>query len=101
MKRRIALVALSLVLALIGVTAVRSYVSNADARAVSGIDATTAYVATKTVPAGTTLQQAVSQALVSRERLPKKTVPAGAVSQITAQLGSQSALSDIQAGTLL
>jgi len=101
MKRRIALVAVALVLALLGVTAVRSYVGKADARAVAGVDATDAYVVAKTIPAGTTLQRALDQGLVRKEALPKRTVPTSAVSQATAQLRSEVALGDLPAGTLL
>lgn len=101
MKRRIALVAAALVLALIGVTAVRSYVGRADARAVADLDPVEAYVAQKPIPSGTTLSDAVAQGLATVETWPRRTVPAGVVAQVTPSLGRLVATGTIPAGTLL
>ena len=101
MKRRIALVAVALVLALVGVTAIRSYVSKADARAVTELDPVQAYVAVGPIAAGTALKDAVAQGLVKPETLPRKTVPLDAVVQVTPALGNLVATGAIPAGTLL
>lgn len=101
MKRRIALVAVALTLALIGVVAIRSYVGKADARAAAGLDPVQAYVAQAVIPTGTALKDAVSQGLAKLETLPRKTVPAGALIQVTPQLGGLVATGTIPAGGLL
>lgn len=101
MKRRIVLVAVALVLALVGVTAIRSYVGKADARAVADLDPIQAYVATTAIPAGTTLKDAVAQGLATTETLPRKTVPVDAVIQVTPTLGSLVATGVVPAGSLL
>lgn len=101
MKRRITLVAVALVLALIGVVAVRSYVGKANARAVNGLDPVRAYVAEAAIPAGTTLKDAVTQGLAKTESLPRKTVPLGAVTGVTPVLGGLVAKGMIPSGTLL
>lgn len=101
MKRRIALVAAALVLALIGVTAVRSYVGKADARAVAGLDPVQAYVAQKPIPSGTALKDAVAQGLATVETWPRRTVPLGAIAQVTPSLDNLVATGPIPAGTLL
>lgn len=101
MKRRIALVAAALVLALIGVTAVRSYVGQADARAVAGLDPVKAYVAQKPIPSGTSLSDAVAQGLATVKTWPRQTVPTDAIAQVTPPLGNLVATGTIPAGTLL
>ena len=101
MKRRIALVAVALVLALIGVAVVRSYVGKADARAVAALDPVQAYVTQGAIVSGTALKDAVDQGLAKIETLPRKTVPPGAVVQVTPQLGGLVATATIPAGTLL
>jgi pilus assembly protein CpaB len=101
MKRRIALFALALVLALVGVTAVHSYVGKADARAVAGLDPVEAYVAQGTIPNGMSLKEAVGQGLAKLETLPRKTVPAGAVIQVTPALAGLVATGAVPTGSLL
>jgi len=101
MKRRLSLVALALVLAVVGTSAVFAYVNHADARAVSGLDAVKAYVAQKTINGGTSLKDAVDQGLAKLETLPRKTVPTAAITEVTPQLEGQVAIGDIPAGTLL
>ena len=101
MTRRIGLIAVALVLALIGVVAVRSYVGKADARAVSGLDPVQAYVAQVAIPFGTTLKSAVDEGLAKVEVLPRKTVPVGAVTEVTPALSSLIASGTIPSGSLL
>jgi pilus assembly protein CpaB len=94
-------VAVALLLALVGTTAVRSYVSHADQRAVTGLDPVQTYIAQATIPAGTPLKEAVATGLAKRESLPAKTVPAGAVRTISAALGNEVATGTIPAGSML
>lgn len=101
MRRRLGLIALAVVLAVVGTSAVFAYVNRADARAVSGLDAVQTYVAQKTINGGTSLKDAVDKGLAKLETLPRKTVPAAAIRQVTQQLQSEVAIEDIPAGTLL
>ena len=101
MQRRIALVATALVLALVGVVAVRSYVGKADARAVAGLNPVQAYVAAAAIPSGTALADAVAKGLARQESLPRKTVPAGAVIEVTPSLGDLVAIGTLPAGSVL
>lgn len=101
MKRRLALVAVALVLALVGTVAVRAYVGGADARAASGLDPVQTYVAQATIPAGTPLKDAVAKGLAKAEPLPQKTVPTGAIRAVSTALGNQVAIGSIPAGSLL
>ncbi len=101
MTRRISLVATALVLALIGTFAVLTYVNRADARAVSGMDPVSAYVAEQSVSAGTRLKDAVDEKLIVAERLPRKTVPAGALLSVTARTADEVATTNIAEGELV
>jgi len=101
MKRRLALIAVALTLALVGTSMVFAYVNRADARAVAGLQPVKAYVAVKTVVSGTSLQQAVDRQLVEQQTFSRKTVPAGAVTDLSPALRHRVATSDISAGTLL
>lgn len=101
MKRRLLAVLLALVLAIVGTTSVLAYVNRADARALSGQQAMTAYVAAKDVPAGTTLGDALDEKLIVSEQLPKKTVPSDALTTVSADLKTEVARSEIAAGELV
>lgn len=101
MRRRFAALAVALVLAIVGTSAVAAYVNHADARAVAGVQSVHAYVAEQAITAGTSLKQAVDQGLAAATTLPRKTVPTGAVTRVTPNLASRVATNDIAAGTLL
>lgn len=101
MKTRLALIGVALVLAMTGTVSVFAYVRHADARAVSGLQAATAYIAQRKVDAGTSLQAAVDSHAVVRQTLPRKTVPADAITEISDQIGVLVATHDIPAGSLL
>jgi pilus assembly protein CpaB len=59
------------------------------------------YVAHDLVPAGTTLQDAISQDLITRELVSAKGVPAGSLTSVSASDDSSVAVSDIQPGELV
>jgi len=101
MKRRIAVVAVALVMALVGVVAIRSYVGKADARAVAGLDPVQTYVAVAAIPGGTSMKDVVAQGLARPETLPRKTVPAGAVLDVTPSLGDLVTMGTLPAGSVL
>lgn len=98
--RRITVLGAALVLAVVGTVAVSSYVRKADARALAGQQDVRALVAVKTIPAGTTARDAESRGLLTTTTLPRRTVPAEALTSI-ASIRDQVALSDIVAGELL
>ncbi len=101
MNRRVIAVVLAVVLALAGTAAVSVYVRSADQRALAGQQAVEVYVAQKAVPAGTTLQDAVDQGLISRELVSAKGVPTGSLTSVYAVGQSSVAVSDIQPGELV
>ena len=101
MNRRVAAVVLAVVFALAGTAAVFAYVKTADNRAVAGQQPVEVYVATQLVPAGTSLQDAVTKDLITQEMVASKGVPSTpepTVSPVTAQ---QVAVSDIQPGEMV
>jgi pilus assembly protein CpaB len=84
MNRRIALVAVAIVLALVGTIAVYSYAHNADQRAVAKTQSTTVLVAQKAVPAGTTWSEALKGGYLQEQRVPVDSAPSSALSSLTA-----------------
>lgn len=101
MSRRILLIASTVLLAVLGTVAVLVYVGRADQRAVAGKQAVFVLVAEKKVAAGTTAGAARRDGLLRTEVMPAETVPAGAVSDVGADLTDLVASGDIQAGQLL
>ena len=100
MKRILAAVA-ALVLAAVGALAVLAYAGAADARAVAGQEAVTVYVTTRTVPAGTTLGDAVAQDLLEKDVFPSRSVPAGALTRIDVATEQLVAMSEIASGEIV
>jgi pilus assembly protein CpaB len=101
MKRRVLTIALALVLAIAGTGLVLAYVKGANARAVAGLKAVTVLVAQREIPAGTSAGAAWQDGSLRGETLPAQSVSAGAVSSITADLGSLVMSSDIMPGQVL
>ena len=101
MSRRLAAILVALVMALVGTTAVFTYVSSAEERAVEGQQAVEVLVAAKSIPVGTKAQQALDDELVRTEVLPRKAVPAGALSEIPAAMRSFVATSAIGPGEVV
>ena len=101
MKRRVLTISLALVLAIAGTGLVLAYVKGANARAVAGLKAVTVLVAQREIPAGTTADAAWQDGSLRGETLPAQSVSAGAVSSITADLGSLVMSSDIMPGQVL
>lgn len=84
MVRRILLFLAALVLALFGTGLVYAYASNADARALANQQPVKVLVAVKTVPAETSAQKAQSDGLVKLQTLPRRAVPPGALTEMSA-----------------
>ncbi len=100
MARRIALIGLSLLLAVLGTLAVFVYVSQADSRARAGQQPHTVLMAAKVIPMGTTVEAAFSEKMVVARTVTKNVVPAGALADATAVRG-RVATGDIQPGEML
>jgi pilus assembly protein CpaB len=79
MNRRIGLIALAVVLALVGTFAVYSYAHNADKRAVAATRSVQVVMAEKAVPAGTTWADALKDHYLSQQRIPVNSKPDHAV----------------------
>ena len=100
MTRRIVAAAVAVVLALVAGVAVLLYVRTADARALAGQQAVKAYIASDSIPAGTTLQQALDDGLLRPELVALKGVPAGALQDRDIEDGLR-AVGDISAGEIV
>jgi pilus assembly protein CpaB len=100
-KRRVLSVALALLLAVAGTGAVLAYVRQADNRALAGQKAVSVLVAENAIPSGTSASTALSDGLLSSQKLPAAAVPADAVASITPDLSGLVVSAEIQAGQLL
>lgn len=98
MNRRIIAVFVAILLAIAGAALVISYVSRADARAIAAQQPVKVYVASKLIPAGTTLKDAQRTELVAETRVAQDAKPQGALDDINPDNSSLLALSDIQPG---
>lgn len=101
MKRRVLVVAIAVVLAVIGTGSVLLYVNQANARAVAGMKAVHVLIANSLIPSGTSASAAQQEGLLRSENLPASSVPADALTSITPGLGSLVTSADVQAGQLL
>ena len=100
MTRRIVAAAVAVVLALVAGVAVLLYVRTADARALAGQQAVKAYIAADSIPAGTTLRQALDDGLLRPELVALKGVPAGALQDRDID-GGLRAVGDIAPGEIV
>jgi pilus assembly protein CpaB len=82
MKRRIALIALAVALALVGTIAVYSYVNHADKRAIAGTKAAKVLIVQKQIPVGTTWGDVVKGDYVAAESVPAESAPSNAVASL-------------------
>ena len=100
MTRRLGLLATALVVALLGTTAVFSYVSKVEANATAGAQMVDVLVAAERMPAGTTAASATKGELVQLSSMPRKSVPEGALASLD-DVGEQTLVSDVFAGEVL
>lgn len=98
MKARVLALAVAALLALCGVGAVVLYAQGATQRAVASSQPASVWVSDKLVPAGTTLADAVDKGLVQRTSVPRTSLPAGALGEVTKDNRSLVAVNDIQPG---
>lgn len=101
MSRRITTVSLALVMALIGTILVVVYVGRADARALEGVQTVAVLVAKQPLAKGLTVKQAQDAKLVATVQLPKKTVPAGALTAFAPTDAELVFASDVTPGEIL
>jgi pilus assembly protein CpaB len=101
MNRRIGLIAVAVVLALVGTFAVYSYAHNADKRAVENTRSVSVLYAKKQVPVGTTWGDAIKGDYFTKERVPVKAAPSTAISDTDASIPLREvATADIAAGQI-
>jgi pilus assembly protein CpaB len=101
LSRRTLAVLLSVILAMIGTTAVYLYLNSADSRAIAGKRARVVLVAAKRIPAGTTGEALRSGSYLRAVRMPAETLPDDALPEIGSELASAVATADVQRGQLL
>jgi pilus assembly protein CpaB len=102
MNRRIGLIALALVLAIIGTFAVYAYANNADKRALSKTRSATVLYAKKPIPVGTTWGDAVKNGFLAKEKLPVSAAPSTAIQSTDASIPlSLVATADIASGQVV
>ena len=101
MGRRILAIVAALVVALLGVFGVVAYAQAADNRAIAGQQTQTVFIATSTVPIGTTAADALSQQLMVTEKVVAKGVPKGALQAVTADNAKLVATSEIVPGEII
>lgn len=101
MTRRIVTIAAAVLLAALGAAGVLYYAHQADQRALAGMHAVNAYVATAQIPSGTSAAAAVSAGLLVRQQFPASSVPADAVRAITPTLSGLVLTSSLPSGQML
>lgn len=101
MKRRMIVLGMALVLAVLGTGAVYLYVRQADSRAVAGKQPVSVLVAGALVPAGTAAGEASRRGLLRTERMPRDTVSTDALTTVDASVAELVAGADIQPGQLV
>src|SRR5215472_16508953 len=101
MTRRIVTIAAAVLLAVLGAVGVLDYVHQADQRALAGMHAVNAYVATAQIPSGTSAAAAVREGLLVRQQFPASSVPTDAVRTITPSLSGLVLTSGLASGQLL
>lgn len=102
MNRRLGLIALAVVLALIGTFAVFAYAKSADRRAVDGIEATSVLIVEKPIPLGTSWNDVVEGEFVSEEKLPARATPSTALHTLKADVpDGEVATAEIKPGQVI
>lgn len=101
MTRRILIVALALVLAVLGAVGVLDYAHQADQRALAGMRAVTAYVAKAQIPSGTTAGVALREGLLVSQQFPATSVPSDAVRSISPSTAAMVLTGGLASGQLL
>lgn len=101
MRRRLLAVLVALALAVLGSLAVVAYVRAADERALAGREAVSVLVATKRIPAGTTVARVRAGGYVERVVMPAGTVPGDAIGELDPALDPLALTAEVQARQLV
>lgn len=101
MTRRIVTIAAAVLLAVLGAVGVLDYVHQADQRALAGMHAVNAYVATAQIPSGTSAAAALREGLLVKQQFPASSVPADAVRSLTPTLSALVLTSGLASGQML
>lgn len=97
---RTAAIVIAIVLAVLATIALSGYVSSVEDRALQNVELVEAFVAKEMIPEGTSGSAAVASGLVDRTEVLRRTLPAGAVTQLD-QIADQVAGADVLAGEIL
>ncbi|MCO8269829.1 RcpC/CpaB family pilus assembly protein [Actinoplanes sp. TRM 88003] len=89
MSRRVVLLGVAAMLAILSAVAVVAYASGADRRAVEGKKGVWVLLATDKIPSGTTIAQIRSRRLVRQVLMPAETVPSGALTKLDTSLDAK------------
>jgi len=100
MSRRLGLLAVALVVALLGTFAVFSYVNQVEAKTLAGAEPVDVLVAAQQLASGTTGATVAKGQLAQLVSMPRKSVPEGALTELDA-VSAQSLVSDVFAGEVL
>jgi pilus assembly protein CpaB len=102
MNRRIGLIVLAIVLALVGTVAVYSYAHNADKRAVDATRSASVLYANKKIPSGTSWGDAVKGDYFTQEKVPVDAAPSTAVTDTAESIPlAEVATADISSGQIV
>ncbi|MBL7262185.1 RcpC/CpaB family pilus assembly protein [Paractinoplanes lichenicola] len=101
MRRRILMLGVAALLALLSAVAVVAYARGADRRAVEGKKGTWVLLATATIPSGTTGAQIRSKRLVRQVLMPAETVPSGALTKLDSGLDTRKLNADLAPDQML
>jgi pilus assembly protein CpaB len=101
MNRRVLIITLAVLLAVLGTAGVFVYVKNADSRALAGQRSVSVLVAQERIPAGTSGADAREQGLVRTDQLPASAVPQDALSAIGSDLDALVTAADLPAGMVV
>lgn len=100
MNRRLGLLAVALAVAVLGTSAVFSYVNKVEAQTLNGAEPVDVLVAAERLAAGTTGAAAAQGELVEVVAMPRAAVPEGALTSLD-DVSTQSLVSDVFAGEVL
>lgn len=100
MARRTVLFAVAIVVALLATASMFVYVSSVDDRAIADAQPVEVLIAKNLIAAGTSAQDASEKGLLTLSRVPRRSVPEGALSNISS-VSRLVALSDIYPGEML
>lgn len=101
MNKRIIVIAAAVLLAALGLGLVFMYTQTATRNAAAGQATETMYVASQSIPAGTSLKSAVDNKLIGQTSVAAANLPAGALQTVDDSNSALVAVSDITAGEVI